>query len=210
MIRLITNQHSLTIIPFRYGGIIVKKYKVFGDSENEIQERTLVIDATWAKISQQLTFLQRISTSLSEDKPEYLALQKEIVLVLQRKLEAAILHLSKVEKKASGNGGETSSSSKLKPAKHALMVKPPLEVAILDLRTWQKLFDPSWYLLLRITDSFIDAELARNWRSEQLSVARHIRESLMNSKKSSPSLLPEDALAPRVFGAFYFAKWIAP
>ena len=204
MIRLMTTQHSLIVIPFRYGRIIFKKYRAFNDAENDIQEqtlviRTLVIDATWTEISEQLTFLQRISTSLSEHKPEYLSLQKEIVLLLQRRLEAATLHLSEDEKKASGNGGEPSSSSRRKAAKHDLVVKPLLEAAILDLQTWQKLFDPPWYLLLRIADSVIDAELTQNWRSEQLSVARDIRESLMKPKKRSPVLLQEKSLTSAKF-----------
>ncbi|KOS47831.1 hypothetical protein ACN38_g1127 [Penicillium nordicum] len=75
----------------RYGKAVVEKYKAFHEAEHEIGERKLAIEATWAKISQQLAFLRRVWGSLSKDHQDYQDLQNRIILVLQKKLEAAAL-----------------------------------------------------------------------------------------------------------------------
>jgi hypothetical protein len=195
MIKFITDRPSLTIAPFRYGGIIVGKYRAFSDAENEIQERLLVIEATWTKISQQLTFLQRIWASVSEENQDYLDLQNRIILILQKKLEAATLQINKIEKQ--GSGDDTGSFSKRKAAKYALVVKESLEAAILDLQTWQREFDTTWFLVLRIANGVIDTELVERPGTEKLSVARGIRES-MKAEAPTSVFLPEERLASAI------------
>ncbi|CAI7573887.1 unnamed protein product [Penicillium glandicola] len=174
-------------ICLRYGKIVIEKYKAFNDAENEIEERKLAIEATWAKISQQLAFLKRVWGSLSENHQDYQDLQSRIVLVLQRKLEAAVLQVSRLETRAARSG--SGPLSKRKAAKYALQVKESLEEAIQGLQVWQKEFDPTWYLVLRVVDNTtIDSELVECPGTENLSVARQVRDSLMPEPQRATSV----------------------
>ncbi|KOC18724.1 hypothetical protein AFLA70_4g008061 [Aspergillus flavus AF70] len=109
----------------KYGQIIVTKYKTFNKADEEIEERILAIEAAWAKISQQLAFLKRVWASLDED---YQELQGRILRVLERKLQTAVLQISKFEKGANQTG--TGFTDKRKALKYALMVKGSLDKAI--------------------------------------------------------------------------------
>lgn len=189
---------SLIIISSRYGKIVVEKYKTFNDAGNEIQERTLVIEATWEKISQELNFLTRIWEGLSEEYQDYLDLQNRIILVLQKKLEAATLQISRLENHATGSGRDTGILSKRKAAKYALGVKDSLEGAIEDLQTWQKEFDTTWFLVLRIANGVIDTELVDRPGTEKLSVARRVRKSLVRSEEPTSVFLPESKLTSAI------------
>jgi hypothetical protein len=40
-------------------------------------------------------------------------------------------------------------------------VKQHLDETIQDLDLWQKMFDPSWFLILKVSNSLIDQELSR-------------------------------------------------
>ncbi|OQD94855.1 hypothetical protein PENSOL_c023G01260 [Penicillium solitum] len=173
-------------ICLRYGNIVVGKYKAFHDAENEIGERKLAIEATWAKISQQLAFLKRIWRSLSKDHQDYQDLHSRIILVLQRKLEAAALQISRLEKHATRSGSGL--PSKRKAAKYALWVKESLEEAIQDLQAWQKDFDTTWFLVVLVAGRTIDTELTECPGTEKLVVARNVRDSLRGQPQQATSV----------------------
>ena len=50
--------------------------------------------------------------------------------------------------------------TKVKRSKYVL-VKECLDESIEDLASWQKMFDPSWFLILKVSSPFIDQELKR-------------------------------------------------
>ncbi|KAJ5371891.1 hypothetical protein N7517_003897 [Penicillium concentricum] len=152
----------------KYGAVIIQKYKGFKEAENEIKERVVSIEATWRKISQQLGLLKRIWDTQDEDLRD---LQERILRILQTKLDIAVLHISKLEKRGSGNGR---GQEKRKAARYALDIEKSLDRAILDLQLWERKFDPSWFLILP---------------------ARHIRDALKNEPQRRAAIFrPEDKL----------------
>jgi hypothetical protein len=165
----------------------VKTYKAFKDAEHEIEERTLAIEATWTKISQQLDFLRSVWESLGED---YQELQERIIHILERKLKEAVLQISKLEKHATRDN-----MGKRKAGKYVLGMKDSLEKATQDLQAWQKEFDTTWFLVLRVANSTIDAALVKRPGTERLSVARNVRDVLQKEPRRKTSIfLPEDEL----------------
>lgn len=171
----------------------MEKYKTFQRAEHEIGERKLAIEVTWAVISQQLTFLRRIWERLSKDHQYYQDLLSRLILVLQKKLEGVALQISRLENHAEQGG--LGPLSKRKAGKYALWVKDSLEEAIHDLQKWQKEFELLWYLVLLVADQTIDAELAECPGTQTLSVARHVRDSLLaEPQQKSRVFLPGDGL----------------
>ncbi|KAJ5520485.1 hypothetical protein N7463_000938 [Penicillium fimorum] len=160
-------------ICLKYGKIIVSKYRSIRDSDSEIEERTLSIEAAWIKISQQLAFLKRVWETLGED---YQELQGRILRILQRKLETSVSLISKLERGADHDGNGL--LDKRKAAKYAFLVKDALHRAIQDLKEWQKEFDTTWYLIMRIADCTIDSELTKRPATDKLSTARRVRDML--------------------------------
>lgn len=158
---------------FRYGKVIVTAYKDFKHANEEFEERKLAIDAAWVKTSEQLTFLRRVWDRLGED---YRDLHGRMLRHFEKKLEAAVRELSKLDDQATRSGSRLSDKSKA--TKYALLKKESLDRAIRDLQTWQNTFDTTWYLVILIADEAIDQALVKRTGTEKLSVARHVRSAL--------------------------------
>jgi len=73
-------------------------------------------------------------------------------------------------------------------------LKDSLDKAIEELEIWQKMFDPSWFLILKISDPLIDAQLAgKDAESPSLSLAHHFRDSLKDDPQIKVNIfLPND------------------
>ncbi|GAM44149.1 HET-s/LopB domain protein [Talaromyces pinophilus] len=177
-------------ICLKYGAKVIEKYKHFKEAQTGIEERITSIEATWAKISQQLRFLQSIWDSLDED---YRDLQGRVLRILQRKLDGAVTQISKLEKRSQIS---SSGQEKWKAAKYALEVKKTVDAAIQDLQIWQREFDPTWYLVMRVADLTIDQSLVKTSNTDTLSFARHVRGALQEEPQRKASIfLPENQLS---------------
>ena len=140
----------------RYGNIFVDICATFRDAESQINERILRVRSYWKRTSLQLDFLKQIWQSLDE---EHQTIQSEILDMLVDKLKAAISKLSKLEKPK--NRSLQDQATQVKRWKF-VFVKESLDKVIQDLALWQELFDPSWFLIMRVADPVIDKELRRH------------------------------------------------
>ncbi|KAL4883395.1 hypothetical protein BJY04DRAFT_184569 [Aspergillus karnatakaensis] len=139
---------------FRAGRTLVETYKAIQIADTDVSEKVVTIEAIWIKISFQLGFLQRIWDSLDQS---YRDLQEAILPILHRKLEAAILHISKAQKKYRPDGEIL--RGLLPRSKYVVFVKGSLEQAIRELRDWQGTFDSTWYLMTTYLTGHLDNDL---------------------------------------------------
>ena len=125
----------------------------------------------------QLEFLQRVWKSLDNEHQE---IQVQILQVLNGKLNAVI---SKLDRQAN------------KKWKYVLM-KESLDEAIDELGTWQRMFDPSWFLMLKVSSPFIDQELSKNPSPDSsVTLANTLRDSLrLEPTRKIHVFLPDDEL----------------
>ncbi|KAJ9354379.1 hypothetical protein DTO027B9_4722 [Paecilomyces variotii] len=156
----------------KYGEEIVSKYKAFKLAGTEIEERALAIEAAWMRISQQLGFLKRVWGSLDK---AYQELQGRILTVLERKLADSVKQISRLETGGSERG--VAEVGRRKAIKYVYL-RDTLFQAIQNLQEWQREFDTTWYLILLMADSAIDSELKKRPRTDKLSIARHIRDTI--------------------------------
>lgn len=77
-----------------------------------------------------------------------------------------------------------------------VLVKQSLDEAIKDLAAWQKMFDPSWFLILKVSSPFIDQELSRNESAvSSFTGACSLRDALKEQPLQQISIfLPKDGL----------------
>jgi hypothetical protein len=84
--------------------------------------------------------------------------------------------------------------------KYALL-KEYLEKAITDMESWQKVFDPSWFLLMRVSGQHVDNKLSGPTRENKvMKTASGIRDSLKKTPQQTISVfLPIDGLDSATF-----------
>jgi hypothetical protein len=166
----------------RYGDKLVKLCSAYKGARNEVAERIVRIRARVFQIESQLVFLRDIASSLS---PEHLSIHHEVTQVLVGKLQVAISRLE-ASFKSPEDGVSNGERPTLRPLKYALF-KEKLDASIAALETWQTIFDPSWYLMLRSTSPFVqakvDAEVAKP------SIGKHSQGYVDGRKVSTSSKL---------------------
>lgn len=143
----------------------------------------------------QLEFLRKISNTLDDD---YRDIQDRTLQVFAIKLQVAISQLKRVQvntkrKNAQNTGGEF----ELKRFKY-IFIKESMDKAIKDLEDWQKTFEPSWFLLMKVANPIIDRELDKS-KTEvaSMSIAKGIRDSLKVEPQTKTSIfLPDVQLSP--------------
>ena len=118
--------------------------------------------------------------------------------MLVSKLETAISQIERVQrKKKDKNVSNENNMVGIKRWKYVL-IKDSLDKTIQDLQAWQKMFDPSWFLIMKVGSPLIDQELARNDKTEVASMhtAKELRDSLKEETQTRTSVfLPEDGLS---------------
>ncbi len=183
----------------RYGKILEDQYATFKGAETELSERILCVESNWKRTAMQLDFLLQIWQTLDE---EHQNIQSQILRVLVSKLETAISQLKRVQRKKRDNGSDDEKKAVgIKRWKYVL-VKECLDKAIQDLEAWQKMFDPSWFLIMKVGNPLIDQELAKKGdRAEATSMctAKKLRDSLKEEPPIRTSVfLPEDGLTSAI------------
>ena len=176
----------------RYGSTLVHMCSAFKNADTELAHRILRVKASWVRASYHLGLLRSIAQILPT---EYLELQNQTLKVLQDKLEMTISTLSLVIKGESQNHSQQ--QVRIKRAKYALL-EGRLNKAIDDLETWQGIFDPSWYLIIKAAIPQIDEELARYTQSPvkaAISPSFLLRNTLRSSSQdTTPIWLKEDGI----------------
>ncbi|MCJ1231933.1 hypothetical protein MMC12_008612 [Toensbergia leucococca] len=140
----------------------------------------------------QIDFIKRIWKSLDE---EHQTIQTQILQVLISKLNIIISKLEKLFKKGSDGQATERQFTGVKRWKYVL-AKQYLDEAIEDLASWQKMFDPAWFLIMKVSSPFIDQELSRNGSAISLfTSASSLRDALREEPiQKVPVFLPKDGL----------------
>ena len=176
----------------RYGRLLVETCKTFRGAENEVTERAIRLQSHWKRTAMQLDFITRIWASLDEEHQD---IQTQILQVLLGKLAAVISKLESTSKKKSDHPASGSEVAGVKKWKYVL-IKQYLDEAIEDLASWQKMFDPSWFLIMKVSSPFIDQELHQGGLAgSSLLNARSLRNSLKDEPNRNTSIfLPKEGL----------------
>ncbi|KAL9078816.1 MAG: hypothetical protein Q9157_002257 [Trypethelium eluteriae] len=146
-------------VTLRYGKLLIETCRAFKHAEEEIRERALHIESCWKRTSLQLDFLCRVWGELDQ---EHQSIQNEILTVLNEKLRSADQKLKSYLKEQQPptnviTDRTQSHTGKVKRFKYASL-KESLDRTIRDLESWQKMFDPSWFLIMRVASQHVDME----------------------------------------------------
>ncbi|CAG8970827.1 hypothetical protein HYALB_00001615 [Hymenoscyphus albidus] len=183
----------------KYGNELRQMCKALRGAEEEIEERALRLENGWHRCITQLHCLRQVHEVMDDD---HKALYERTLRMLVGKLEVAISILKGLVKVQVGSPGDESSVTFTPRALKYAFRKDGLDEAIEALETWQRISDPSWFLILKKFDDRVDKMLANE--ESQLGeyipstsiIPRNIFEDTPSISGSSPKLwLPSTEIA---------------
>lgn len=123
----------------------------------------------------QVEFVQRVAGTMNSD---HCRVHFEVLEMLQTKLLLTIKRLDPLIKE---DDPYKPDKSKVRRWKYALLYES-LDRTISELEQWQRIFDPTWYLIILMTDRAIDHELLQQrQQSDDLSLATRHRQASWSS-----------------------------
>lgn len=162
----------------------------------------LCIENRWLKTEEQLKRLRSLSSELGDQLCMH---QDQVLQILQGKLAEGIVLIDGVIGDRSNQPTVRSIATKsgtVKRTKYAVRLKACLEKTIQEIDKWHGLFDPSWLLLLRISNPVIKQESQRDSSdmpndliSEIQSLQIAISANSKDQKSTKPIFIKDEALA---------------
>ncbi|MCJ1452790.1 hypothetical protein MMC28_003134 [Mycoblastus sanguinarius] len=147
----------------------------------------------------QIEFLNSVWDTLDA---EYQVHQNGVLRVLQGKMQSAISLVDGLHGDAEDNSSMKQVLRKkgdIKRIKYAVRVKKRLSRAIDELKEWQSMFNPSWFLMISVQDRSIDERLIEQpaIHKAPLSTLKNLRDAVqgrpsMDRVKTSSFLSPND------------------
>ncbi|KAI8630779.1 hypothetical protein F5Y19DRAFT_33759 [Xylariaceae sp. FL1651] len=182
----------------KYGSELRKICSALRGAEAELEERALRLENGWNRCIVQLQFLKRVQHKMDDSHRE---LHERTLRMLGGKLDlAASILRSLITHQPIDNGHGPEVKLVPKRVRYAFK-KARLDEVIDALEMWQRLSDPSWFLILSMHDRQLDDMLEENESAVTGAIpsTRTIRtgfsSSVISSSNSSPGLsLPAMAL----------------
>ncbi|KAI8623725.1 hypothetical protein F5Y19DRAFT_457253 [Xylariaceae sp. FL1651] len=125
------------------GEFFMKSYQTWKEADKEVSEQCLAIEYVWIKTKLQIQVMDDILPPDSKHRK----LVDDSARVLSGKLLDAVAAIDDVIKRKPGVQQIT-----IKKPKY-LLLRETIDRVIRDLEDWQRRFDPSWFLILRIAEN---------------------------------------------------------
>ena len=150
--------YALTSSEHRYGTALVEKYRIIKHADSEMSEMILMLEQSWLKTEDQISFLRGIWDTL----PDRYQVHLHTVLVqFNSKIQQATVLIDGFIGKPDDEPTLRGVVKKKGPVQklNLAMGKRSLVDAISDCKRWQDMVDPSWFLLRRLSNAVIDRQL---------------------------------------------------
>lgn len=163
----------------KWGKKLVGICEAFKHADTQLDENICLLEARWLRIEDQLQMVRKMEPLLDD---RHRGVQQRSLEIVLAKLKVAISKLDGLITKPDLAQGPLA-KPEVKKLKYAF-VKDGLAEAILELERWQQIFDPSWFLMLRIADPQVDSLLAASAHrglSASLPAAQAMRRAINDS-----------------------------
>lgn len=150
----------------RVGRFLVQAYKDYNQADAKVNELSVRIQICWSRILSQLEIKRKLENGMTEEQRD---LQLRVLRILQSKLDAAVVVISKPDGHA---------ISKRTKALHFLNLRESLKSTISKLESWQRRFKPSWFKVIKTGPLAIDRVLHNAARNRPHDVNQPAREAL--------------------------------
>lgn len=161
--------------------------KSFQAAGTEISERIVRVLNIWSRICMQLDFIKDIEKTFSV---EYRAIQEATLEILAGKLKGAWTKLDALLEKPNVRANNTG-LLEVKRWKY-VRTKTSLDECISELQEWQAIFDPSWFLTMRIAgqhSQIVDEKLESHTTGAVVKSAASMRDAIKPEQTTTKRLL---------------------
>ncbi|KAJ6263946.1 LRR receptor-like serine/threonine-protein kinase [Drechslerella dactyloides] len=148
-------------IALKRGKQLVEICKAFRAAEREISALATRIEGSWSRTKYQLEFLEKVVYLMQDDLQR---IQKDILDRLNETLNVTISQLERVI--SDSYSRDIDAPLEVKRFKYVFK-KERLEKSVNDLESWQRLFDPTWFLIMTVASPIVDEKLATMNQLEQ-------------------------------------------
>ncbi|QMW44318.1 hypothetical protein G4B11_007738 [Aspergillus flavus] len=182
------------------GAQLIDVCSTWRHAETEVEKRVIILESCWDRTKQQVDFVVRIAPIMGGDHCRVI---DELLNQLLLSLSLAVSTLEEVAQRPSSSRPKIF-LSRFRSKAAWLWQKEALDKVVSELEAWQRRFDPSWYLLIKIASPILDTELAKAKAAEAkvrgpatatknpLALAAGLRNVLSPSVEQTRSLfLPE-------------------
>ncbi|KAI8950136.1 hypothetical protein F4801DRAFT_363059 [Xylaria longipes] len=128
---------------WRAGEFFMNAYQSWKQADKELAEHCVTIEYVWIKTKLQIEVMDKVLPLDSKHRKHV----DDSARVLSRKLSDAVTAIDDVIRRKPGIEQVTVKKSKY------LLLKETIEKAVRNLEDWQRRFDPSWFLVLRIAEN---------------------------------------------------------
>ncbi len=136
---------------WKWGKKLLETCDAFRRADAQLDEHICRLEARWLRVEGQLQMLSKMDPLIDR---HHRAVQQRSLEIVLAKVKAAVAKLEAlIETQGPGAKPE------LKKLKYAIF-KDGVADIISDIEQWQQIFDPSWFLMLRIADPQVDTLLA--------------------------------------------------
>ncbi|KAM5486146.1 hypothetical protein MaudMau93_005063 [Microsporum audouinii] len=164
----------------------------YNNAPSELQEGTLRIQNQCLRIEIQLRVLKDVWKVMGTSCSELQDHHNKLLLVLQEKLQLGVTRLDRIVGSSASEPKKTFEMLETWRLKYALFEKSPLDKIIVSLEEWSRLFDPSWFLIARISRPGIDEQLSDQHASTQygsVSAMANLRQAHQRSESPPDSII---------------------
>ncbi|KAF7504792.1 hypothetical protein GJ744_001725 [Endocarpon pusillum] len=174
----------------KYGKQLLGKYQSFKDADRDIRELVLCVENHWIKFEYQIRFLRGVWNNLDERLQVH---QHHLLHTLQIKLQEANNTIgSAIGTQIQSSTAESvfKKSGSIHKGKYALYLKDCIKRSVDDLQKWHDMFDPSWFLINRVSSPNIDDQLSDEFvkDNESVLILKELREAVRASQSYSVSV----------------------
>ncbi|KAF9767674.1 hypothetical protein IL306_015134 [Fusarium sp. DS 682] len=131
----------------KWGKALVQACKDYCEADIKLGEMIVRIEVCWARVLSQLEVTKELESTMTQ---EHKALQQRILSILRGKLDAAYQNFLKFSQRSM-----TDMVKRLK----FVRLKDTLEETIRELESWQRLYEPSWFHLIKLAPPAVDVTL---------------------------------------------------
>ncbi|KAI3320715.1 hypothetical protein HD806DRAFT_228049 [Xylariaceae sp. AK1471] len=148
---------------YSLGTKVVEICETWKNADIEVERRVVIVESAWDRTRRQAEFMARVVPIMDVHLGrinDNLLRQLSVCLTLAiNTLETVIKKDSLARPSLFGFGSRAKKAS-------WVWKKEAIDGIVSDLEAWQRRFDPSWFLLMKIADPVVDSELARARVSE--------------------------------------------
>jgi len=168
---------------WKWGKKLVETCQAFRSADSRLLESIVRLEVRWLRIEDQLQTLRKMEPLLDECHRDVQQRTLEILLAKLKVADSKLAGLIETADLAPGSQPQP----RFKKWKY-LITRDALLESISELETWQQMFDPGWFLMMRIARSEVDGLLeatakqlvgsSRKGPSASLPAARYVRRAL--------------------------------